>query len=120
MGEWAGQTRFDLRGWGGSDFHHSPACFGESQTVETLGEFFHRVVDMLPWRQESDKQEAHTAVEDVVVPAFGRNATPAGVVKPDEPPSPDETPDKTPDKTPDNTPTPGGFPQNPTPVNSGD
>lgn len=55
--------------------------------MDNLSEFFHRVVDMLPWRQESDKQDAHVAVEDVVVPAFGRNATPAGVVTSDEPAS---------------------------------
>lgn len=53
--------------------------------MDSLGEFFHRVVDMLPWRQESDKMTAHEAVEDVVIPAFGRNSQPAGVVEQDTP-----------------------------------
>jgi len=47
--------------------------------VADLSEFFHRLVDMLPWRSESERNDAHTDVEDVVIPAFGRNATPAGV-----------------------------------------
>lgn len=44
-----------------------------------LGEFFHKIVEMLPWRQESDKVSAHEEVEETVLPAFGRNATPAGM-----------------------------------------
>jgi hypothetical protein len=47
--------------------------------VAELGEFFHKIVDMLPWHQESDKVSAHEDVEETVLPAFGRNTTPAGV-----------------------------------------
>lgn len=71
--------------------------------MANASEFFHKIVDLLPWRQESDKEEAHETVEDTIAPLFGRNQVEPGVVKADgdkEPENPEDT--KTPDtKTPD-------------------
>jgi len=56
---------------------------------DSLNSLLHGVVNLLPWRQESDKQAAHAAVnehapaEDDSEPQ-GRNATPAGVVEQQE------------------------------------
>lgn len=72
-----------------------------SELSEELGKFFHRVVELLPWRAESEKNEAHASVDEHVVPTLvGRNATPAGVVKPDDEKKSDEgaQPDDGPDK----------------------
>jgi hypothetical protein len=63
--------------------------------VASVGEFFHQVVEMLPWRQESDKMAAHTEVEDTVLPAIGRNAVPAGVQTSQEPTQTSESSEST-------------------------
>lgn len=49
---------------------------------ESAAALFHRLVDLAPWHQESDREAAHDAVEEhVAAPAQGRNETPAGVVE---------------------------------------
>lgn len=65
----------------------------EPSRLEAL---FSRIVDLLPWRQESDLRDAKDAIAtdfaelvDNVKASVGRNATPAGVVKPDAPNEPD-------------------------------
>jgi len=59
---------------------------GEDKAVnplfDSLNSLLHGVVNLLPWRQESDKHAAHDAVnEHAPAPAQGRNETPAGVVE---------------------------------------
>lgn len=51
---------------------------------DSLGSLLHGVVNLLPWRQESDKHAAHAAVEEHVTEPQGRNSTPAGVVEPNK------------------------------------
>jgi len=52
----------------------------ENPLFDSLGSLLHGLVNLAPWRQESDKNAAHAAVEEHV-PAVGRNSTPAGVVE---------------------------------------
>lgn len=58
---------------------------GPDKTVNTLfdsaASLFHRLVDLAPWHQESDREAAHAAVEEHVAVPQGRNETPAGVVE---------------------------------------
>jgi hypothetical protein len=72
----------------------------EETPLDRVAEFFHRLVDLLPWRQESDRNDAHATVLDDVIPLIGRNAVPAGMQE--EPTS----------ENPENPPAPSGFPEN--------
>lgn len=59
---------------------------------DSAASLFHRLVDLAPWHQESDKKAAHDAVEEhVAAPAQGRNETPAGVVEQSTPVAADNT-----------------------------
>lgn len=58
---------------------------------DSLGSLLHGVVNLLPWRQESDKEAAHAAVIEHVDEPQGRNATPAGVVEQSTPDSTENT-----------------------------
>lgn len=71
--------------------------YGEDKPANPLfdsaNSLFHGIVNLLPWRQESDKKAAHDAVnEHVPTPEDepqGRNTVPAGVVEPTETPKTD-------------------------------
>jgi len=63
----------------------------ENPLFDSLGSLLHGIVNLLPWRQESDKQAAHVAVEEHAPAPVGRNETPAGVV---EQSTPDTTENK--------------------------
>lgn len=48
---------------------------------DSLGSLLHGLVNLAPWRQESDKQAAHAAVEEHAAEPVGRNSVAAGVVE---------------------------------------
>lgn len=50
---------------------------------ESAAAVFHKLVDLAPWHQESDRNAAHEALAEFVEEPQGRNATPAGVVESD-------------------------------------
>jgi hypothetical protein len=58
---------------------------GEDKAVnplfDSLGSLLHGLVNLAPWRQESDKQAAHAAVEEHAAEPVGRNSVAAGVVE---------------------------------------
>jgi len=65
----------------------------ENPLFDSLGSLLHGVVNLLPWRQESDKQAAHAAVEEHAPAPVGRNETPAGVVEQSTPDTTENTGD---------------------------
>lgn len=65
----------------------------ENPLFDSLGSLLHGVVNLLPWRQESDKQAAHAAVEEHAPAVVGRNSTPAGVVEQSAPETTENTGD---------------------------
>lgn len=54
----------------------------KATNMGTASEFFHKIVDLLPHKQESDRDEMHATVEEEIAPLYGRNAVAPGVQKP--------------------------------------
>lgn len=51
--------------------------------VNPLVELFHKILNLLPWHAEADVIAAREVVNEELPKLFGRNTTPAGVVKTD-------------------------------------
>jgi hypothetical protein len=52
--------------------------------MSKLENVLHNIVNLLPWRQESDQLDAHAIIAEEIPALLGRNATPAGVQEPSE------------------------------------
>ena len=51
--------------------------------VNPLQELFHKILNLLPWHAEADVIAAREVINEELPKLFGRNTTPAGVVKDD-------------------------------------
>lgn len=54
-----------------------------SKLFDSAASLLHGLVNLAPWRQESDKHAAHEAVEEYIAP-LGRNSVAPGVVEQNE------------------------------------